>query len=76
MAMNEKLDPELATKLRDFLKKNHIHRKRIVIDVESETIELEPADELENILSAPPDFTMEEAERAAERIRRSREEWT
>jgi len=76
MAMNEKLDPELATKLRDFLKRNHIDQKRIVIDVESETIELEPVDDLEGILSAPPDFTRDEAELALENIRRSREEWT
>lgn len=75
MAMNEKLDPELVMKLRDFLKKNHIDRKRIVIDVESETIELEPFEDLEQILSAPPDFTEEEAAQAIDNIRRSREEW-
>lgn len=75
MAMNEKLDPDLATQLREFLKKNHIDRKRIVIDVESETIELEPSDDLEEILSAPPDFTVEEAKQAVENIRHSRKEW-
>ena len=75
MAMNEKLDPDLAIKLRDFLKKNHISRKRIVIDMESETIELNTADDLDEILSAPPDFTVEEAEAVIENIRRSREEW-
>lgn len=75
MAMNEKLDPDLATKLRDFLKKNHIDQKRIIIDVEAETIELDPVEDLEVILSAPPDFTAEEAEQAIDNIRRSREEW-
>jgi ABC-type phosphate/phosphonate transport system substrate-binding protein len=75
MAMNEKLDPDLATQLRDFLKRNHIERKRIVIDIESETIELDAADDLDDILNAPPDFTPEEAERVIENIRRSREEW-
>ena len=75
MALNEKLDPDLATKLRDFLKKNHIDRKRIVIDMESEWIELDAVDDLDDILSAPPDFTAEEAEIAIENIRHSREEW-
>lgn len=75
MALNEKLDTDLATKLRDFLKKNHIDRKRIVIDMESEWIELEAVDDLDDILNAPPDFTAEEAGIAIENIRRSREEW-
>ncbi len=75
MALNEKLDPDLAIKLRDFLKKNHISRKWIVIDMESETIELNAAADLDEILSAPPDFTVEEAEVVIENIRRSREEW-
>lgn len=75
MALNEKLDPDLAIKLRDFLEKNHISRKRIVIDMESETIELNAADDLDEILSAPPVFTAEEAEAVIENIRRSREAW-
>lgn len=75
MAMNEKLDPDLAKRLRDFLKRNHIEQKRIVIDIESETIELEADDDVDDILNAPPDFTPEEAETAIENIRRSREEW-
>jgi len=75
MAMNEKLDPDLVLKLRDFLKKNHIDQKRIMIDVELETIELVADYDLEEILSAPPDFTAEEAEHAVETIRRFREEW-
>jgi phage terminase large subunit len=75
MGMNEKLDPDLATKLRDFLKRNHIDRKRIVIDIESGMIELDMVEELEDILNTPPDFSPEEAEVAIENIRRSREEW-
>ena len=61
MAMHGKLDPDLATRLRDFLKKNHIESKRIVIDIESETVELDEVNELEDILSAPPDFTADGA---------------
>ncbi len=43
--------------------------------MESETIELNAADDLDEILSAPQDFTVEEAEAVIENIRRSREEW-
>ncbi len=43
--------------------------------MESETIELNAADDLDEILSAPPVFTVEEAEAVIENIRRSREEW-
>ena len=46
-----------------------------MIDMESETIELNTADDLDEILSAPPDFTVEEAEAVIENIRRSREDW-
>lgn len=74
MAMSEKLPPDLAIKLRDFLEKNHIDQKRIVIDVESRTIELARVEDLEVILSAPADFTAEEAKHAIDNIRRSREE--
>ena len=76
MAMNGKLDPDLATRLRDFLKKNHIEGKRIVIDIEAETVELDDVNGLEDVLSAPPEFTADEAEIVIEAIRRSREEWS
>lgn len=75
MSMNEKLDPDIATKLRDFLKRNHIEQRRIVIDVESETVELDTVGDLDDIFNTPPDLTLEEALAAVENIRRSREEW-
>jgi len=46
-----------------------------VIDLESETIEFDATDDLDDILDAPPDFTPEEAKMVIENIRRSREEW-
>lgn len=75
MSMNEKLDPDIATKLRDFLKRNHIEQKRIVIDVESEMVELDTVGDLDDIFNTPPDLTLEESQDAVENIRRSREEW-
>lgn len=64
--MNERLDSDLAVKLRDFLKKKHIDRKRIVIDIGLESIELEVVGDLEDILNASPDFTADEAKIAVE----------
>lgn len=75
MSMNEKLDPTLAQELREFLHKHHIRQRRVVIDMDAETVEIEDEDDIEAILSAPPDFTPEEAQSAIDNIRRSREEW-
>lgn len=45
------------------------------IDMDAETVEIEDEDDIEAILTAPPDFTPEEAQSAIDNIRRSREEW-
>jgi len=48
MTVGEEVDL-VSLVFRDFLKKNHLERKRIVIDIESETIELDTETVIENI---------------------------
>jgi hypothetical protein len=47
--MNEELEPDIATKLWDFFEKSHIVQRRIVNDVEWETVELDTVADLDHI---------------------------
>lgn len=82
MGMANKLDPELAQRLKEFLRRNHISTRRIVVDVENESFEVEQPKETagipdnQHILDAMGILSEQEATRITQEVRRERDgEW-
>lgn len=82
MGMANKLDPELAQRLKEFLRRNHISTQRIVVDVENESFEVEQPKETagipdnQHILDAMGILSEQEATRITQEVRRERDgEW-
>lgn len=77
MSMVRKLHPHIARELREFLSKNNIPTKKLMIDLEAETIEdFEINDySVDDILSVAGILKPGEAQELLDHVRESREGW-
>lgn len=82
MGTANKLDTEFAQCLKEFLKRNNISARKIVVDVENESFEVEQPQEIagtsenQHILDAMGILPKKEATRIMKEVRRERdEEW-
>ncbi|MHB1957255.1 hypothetical protein [Alicyclobacillus sp. ALC3] len=82
MGMPNKLDPELVQRLKEFLKRNNISTRKIVVDIEAESFEVEEPEEMagipdnQHILDAMGILSEQDAARIIDEVRRERnDEW-
>ncbi|MEF3312194.1 hypothetical protein PV433_25250 [Paenibacillus sp. GYB004] len=75
MSMVRKLHPQLVRNLREFLSENNISTKKLVIDLEAETIEDFDDYSVDDILSVAGILKPGEAQELLEHIQESREGW-
>lgn len=75
MSMVRKLHPHIAKDLRDFLAENNISTKKLVIDLETETIEDFDDYSVDDILSVAGILKPGEAQELLDHIQESREDW-
>jgi hypothetical protein len=75
MSSVQKLHPQIAKDLRDYLSENNISTKKLVIDLEKETVEDFEEYPFEDILSVAGILKPGEAKELLEHVRESREGW-
>jgi len=75
MSMVRKLHPHIAKDLRKFLSENNISTKKLVIDLEAETIEDFDDYSVDDILSVAGILKPGEAQELLDHIKESREDW-
>lgn len=75
MSMIRKLNPHIAKDLREFLSENNITTKKLVIDIDAETIEEYDEYSVDDILSVAGILKPGEAQELLEHIKESREDW-
>ncbi|MNN21070.1 hypothetical protein D3C81_1343780 [compost metagenome] len=75
MSMVRKLHPHIAKDLRKFLSENNITTKKLVIDLEAETIEDFDDYSVDDILSVAGILKPSEAQELLDHIQESREGW-
>lgn len=75
MSMVRKLHPNIAKDLRKFLSENNISTKKLVIDLEAETIEEFDDYSVDDILSVAGILKPGEAQELLDQIHESREGW-
>lgn len=71
----KKLDKETAEQFKILLAKLNITDRKVTIDLDNETIELEDDNSIDDILESAGVLTPERAQKLQEEVRRMREEW-
>lgn len=75
MSMVRKLHPHIVKDLREFVSENNISTKKLVIDLEAETIESPDDYSVDDILSAAGILKPGEAQQLLDHVHESREGW-
>jgi hypothetical protein len=75
MSNIRKLSPNIAKDLRSFMSENNITTKRLIIDLEQETVEDMDDYSVDDILSVAGILKPGEAEELLDHIKESREGW-
>ncbi len=75
MSNIRKLYPNIAKELRDFVSDNNITTKRLIIDLEQETVEDMDDYSVDDILSVAGILKPGEADEMLDHIKESREGW-
>jgi hypothetical protein len=75
MSNIRKLYPNIAKELRDFVSDNNITTKRLIIDLEKETVEDMDDYSVDDILSVAGILKPGEADEMLDHIKESREGW-
>lgn len=74
MSIPKKLDHETASELRSILSKLNVTRKKVTIDLDNETIEVEDDYSIDDILESAGVLTPEQAKELMEEVKKMREE--
>lgn len=74
MSLPYKLDPEMAKVLKSYLDKLDIKNKRVIFDLENETLEEEEYS-IDDIIASAGILTKRQAEELLKEVEDSREEW-
>lgn len=73
MSIPKKIDHETANQLRTILSKLNVESRKVTIDLDNETIEVEERCSIDDILASAGILTPEEARQLQESVRETRE---